>query len=252
MKKTLLTAATCSSLVLALTLNLHAVEWRTDFEKVSEEAEKSHRYMLLDFSGSDWCGWCIRLDDEVFSESAFDAYAEENLICVLLDFPRRKRLDSLTAEQNKALAAKYGVKGFPTVVILAPDGGLVARTGYQKGGAEAYVEHLKSFIDPHREKNGVPKPVSGSLQKTGLRRLSPTELRKRTVQSLPMDESREVRTWTAASGSTVEASLLAERGHMVILKKEDGTQVKIPKSRLSDGDLAYIAKLREQALSGAE
>ncbi len=126
--------------------SLAATGWEDDFAKAVERAASENKYVLVDFSGSDWCGWCIKLDEEVFSKPAFKNYAKENLVLVLLDFPRRKELPKKTREQNEALLKKYNVRGFPTVLILNPKGEEVARTGYKPGGAEAYVEHLKKLI----------------------------------------------------------------------------------------------------------
>jgi protein disulfide-isomerase len=120
--------------------------WETDFEAASLQAKKAGKQMLLNFTGSDWCGWCIRLDKEVFSQAEFKAYAKDALILVELDFPRGKELDASTKAQNEALAQKYEIRGFPTILILSPEGELVGKTGYQRGGAAEYVEHLKELI----------------------------------------------------------------------------------------------------------
>ncbi|MBL7115166.1 MAG: thioredoxin family protein, partial [Kiritimatiellae bacterium] len=72
--------------------------WETDFEDASATAKASNRYIMLDFSGSDWCGWCVRLDNEVFSRKAFKNYAKDNLVCVLIDFPRGKQLKKALKE----------------------------------------------------------------------------------------------------------------------------------------------------------
>jgi thioredoxin-related protein len=124
--------------------------WLTDFEAAKKAAEKADRLILADFSGSDWCGWCIKLDKEVFSQEAFKAYAEKNLILFLADFPSRKEIPAETKKQNEALARTYGVKGFPTVLLLDADGDVVAKTGYRRGGPDAYVEHLKELIQDSR------------------------------------------------------------------------------------------------------
>ena len=122
-------------------------DWITDFGKAQIQAETEGKHLLIDFSGSDWCGWCIKLDKEVFSQEAFKEYASENLILVLADFPRDKTKQSAEVQkQNKNLAEKYNVGGFPTVFILSPDGKLVNKTGYQPGGPEAYVEYIKQAI----------------------------------------------------------------------------------------------------------
>ncbi len=130
--------------------SVYAKSWEDNYEKASAEAKKSGKYMLLDFSGSDWCGWCIKLDKEVFSQKAFKKFAEENLVLVLLDFPHQKPQSKKLEKQNKALAEQYGVKGFPTVILLDSEGKLVGRTGYKEGGPDPYVEHLKKMIEDHK------------------------------------------------------------------------------------------------------
>ncbi len=129
-----------------------ATNWETDFEKASATAKTSGKYMLLDFSGSDWCGWCIRLEKEVFSQDAFKDFAEENLVCVLVDFPRAKEQAEELKQQNLDLARKYGIKGYPTIIILSPDGKPVGKTGYLQGGPWEYSRHLKEIIEDYKEK----------------------------------------------------------------------------------------------------
>jgi thioredoxin-related protein len=137
--------------VALLAVNAHAAAgWETDFEKASAEAKKSGKYMLLDFTGSDWCGWCIKLDKEVWSQGEFKAYAKKNLVPVMLDFPRKKEQSEEEKAQNAKLAKKYSIRGYPTVILLSPEGEMVGKTGYQPGGAEAYVKHLEEFIAKHK------------------------------------------------------------------------------------------------------
>lgn len=121
--------------------------WMTDFEKAKAKAKAENKHMLIDFSGSDWCGWCVKLDKEVFSQKDFKAYATDNLVLVLADFPRDKSKQSAELQkQNAQMAEEFGVRGFPSVFILNPDGKAVAQTGYQDGGPEAYVAHIKKLI----------------------------------------------------------------------------------------------------------
>lgn len=120
--------------------------WVTDFEAAKKQAAEQKRPILADFSGSDWCGWCIRLDKEVFSQKAFQDYAATNLVLFLADFPARKPQPEPLVQQNKKLAAQYGIEGYPTVLLLDATGKELARTGYQRGGAEAYVEHVKGLL----------------------------------------------------------------------------------------------------------
>jgi len=121
--------------------------WETDFAKAKEKAKAENKHILIDFSGSDWCGWCIKLDKEVFSKDEFKAYAADNLVLMLADFPsdKSKQSDELQ-KQNDKLAKDFGVRGFPTVFILSPEGKTIAKTGYQAGGAAAYVEHIQKLI----------------------------------------------------------------------------------------------------------
>ena len=129
-----------------------AKDWETDFKKASSDARASGKYIMLDFSGSDWCGWCIKLEKEVFSQGAFKYFAEKELVCVLVDFPRKKKQTGEQKQQNRDLATKYGIRGYPTIIILSPDGELVGKSGYLRGGSKNYVLHLNEIIERHEAK----------------------------------------------------------------------------------------------------
>jgi len=120
--------------------------WLTNLEAAKKEAAVKQLPILVNVAGSDWCGWCIKLDSEVFSKREFKEYAKENLVLVLADFPSRKKQSDAIKQQNKTLAGKYGVQGFPTVLLLDANGKVLARTGYREGGAEKYVAHLKKAL----------------------------------------------------------------------------------------------------------
>ena len=120
--------------------------WLTDFEAAKKAASEKKLPILADFSGSDWCGWCIRLDKEVLSQKEFQDYAKQSLVLFLADFPRKKAQDAKLKEQNAALMKTYKVEGFPTVLLLDASGKVIATTGYEPGGAKAYVEHLKKLL----------------------------------------------------------------------------------------------------------
>ena len=120
--------------------------WLTDFEEAKKQAGEKNLPILADFSGSDWCGWCIKLDKEVFSKEEFKAYAKDNLVLFLADFPNRTKLPDDVKAQNEKLSKEYGIRGFPTVLLLDADGKVLERTGYQRGGPEAYVEHIKKLL----------------------------------------------------------------------------------------------------------
>jgi len=121
--------------------------WQTDFPAALEEAAKSDKLVLLDFTGSDWCGLCIKLDKETFSKPEFKEFAAKNLVTVELDFPNNKPQSADLKKQNEELQAKFGVDGFPTLVLLNSKGKEVARNvGYLPGGPAgliAWVEKAK-------------------------------------------------------------------------------------------------------------
>ncbi|MFZ4682266.1 MAG: thioredoxin family protein [Terrimicrobiaceae bacterium] len=119
--------------------------WSDDYEKSLARAKEEKKLTLLDFTGSDWCGWCIKLDNEVFSKSKFKSYAKDNLVLVELDFPRGKSQTKKLKEQNARLAAQYNIEGYPTVIVLNSDGKKVGELGYLEGGPEAFIAELEKL-----------------------------------------------------------------------------------------------------------
>lgn len=122
------------------------LNWEDNLETALQKAKTENKAVLVNFTGSDWCQWCIKLSDEVFSKSEFEDYAEENLILVRLDFPRSIEQSTETKAYNNQLAQKYGVQGFPTVLLFNSSGNLVKTTGYLPGGPVTYIDHLKSNL----------------------------------------------------------------------------------------------------------
>ena len=131
-------------------------QWYTDFAQAQKTAKAENRPLLLAFSGSDWCVWCQKLDREVFSQPVFQGYAQSRLVLFLADFPRRKTQKEVVEQQNTRLLEEYSVVGFPTVILLDPDGTIIAQTGYQAGGADAYVQHLAQLL---RSQKGIQPPT---------------------------------------------------------------------------------------------
>lgn len=120
--------------------------WKIDLDAALTEASDQNKHVLINFTGSDWCGWCIKLDKEVFEQAAFKQFADDELVLVKIDFPRRKKQSAELIAQNEKLLEKYGVRGFPTILLLSSEGELLAKTGYKAGGAEAYIKHIKDII----------------------------------------------------------------------------------------------------------
>lgn len=116
--------------------------WTTDFPAAKAEAAASDKDLLMDFTGSDWCGWCIKLKDEVFLTDEFKAVAPSDFVMVELDFPNAVPQTDAVKAQNAALASKYNIQGYPTIILADAKGKPYAQTGYQPGGPEAYLAHL--------------------------------------------------------------------------------------------------------------
>ena len=131
---------------LATSAGASAADWQTDYAKALQMAKSQNKQVLLDFSGSDWCGPCIELRKQVFSRPEFRAYADKNLILVEIDYPQRKKQSAELKKQNEKLSKHYGIdeKGFPTVVLLDPTGKVIREfTGYdgeKTAGLIAWIE----------------------------------------------------------------------------------------------------------------
>ena len=126
-------------------VNAAQLEWQTDAPKALAKAKAEKKMVMLDFTGSDWCGWCIKLNKEGFSQPAFVEYADKNLVAVEVDFPRKKALSAAQKQANAALARKYNVEGYPTIIVLNSDGKKIGELGYQPGGPKAFIAALEKL-----------------------------------------------------------------------------------------------------------
>jgi len=127
------------------TANL-AAEWKTDYEAGLKQARETHRPILLNFTGSDWCGWCMKLDREILATPEFKRYADEHLVLVKIDFPMHKSQPDAEKARNEELAARFHVQGFPTLVLLNPEAKPCGTLGYLRGGPGAFIDRLTSLI----------------------------------------------------------------------------------------------------------
>ena len=119
--------------------------WVTDYKKAQEDAKAGKKLMLLEFTGSDWCGWCMKLDKEVFSTPEFQNYASRNLILVKVNFPRRRPQTEALKKQNQQLAQKYDIQGFPTIIVLNGQGEKLGELGYMEGGPSPFLAKLETL-----------------------------------------------------------------------------------------------------------
>jgi protein disulfide-isomerase len=106
--------------------------WTENFTEAKARAATLKRPLLLDFTGSDWCGYCIKLDNEVFSKPEFKLLGDKTLVLVKVDFPHALPQTAAIKSQNQGLQATYGVRGLPTLVLLDSSGKEVTRwVGYR-------------------------------------------------------------------------------------------------------------------------
>lgn len=123
-----------------------SIKWYTNYNDAATTAKKENKPMLLFFTGSDWCGWCKKLHQEVFASPEFAQMVGNEFVFVDVDFPMNKKLPEDIAKINNGLKQKYGITGYPTVVILSSSGSFVAETGYRPGGGKAYAQYLQQLM----------------------------------------------------------------------------------------------------------
>ncbi|HWD20106.1 MAG TPA: thioredoxin fold domain-containing protein [Verrucomicrobiae bacterium] len=122
-----------------------------------EKAAQEKKLVLLDFTGSDWCGWCMKLDAEALGKPEFLDYASKYLVTLVVDFPQRRELAGDLKAANRAMKSKFGVSGFPTLVLLSPAGKVVWRQeGYVEGGPYGVI----APINRARMALGLPAPAT--------------------------------------------------------------------------------------------
>ena len=149
--------------VLLVTLSLNGfaqqqpLEWHTDVSKAIKISLETGKPLFFFFTGSDWCGWCKRLQKEVFFKSEFAIWANKNVVLVELDFPRRTKLSAELQKQNKGLQQMFGVRGYPTIWIVTPEiqeskvnFAKLGSQGYVAGGPSAWIAGANKIINPKK------------------------------------------------------------------------------------------------------
>jgi thioredoxin-related protein len=140
-------------------------QWLQNFSEAKAKAKAEKKDLLIDFTGSDWCIWCKRLDKEVFDQPEFKTGIEKGYILVKLDFPNDKKLVAEDIQkQNAQLQTEWSIQGFPSIFLADADGRPYAQTGYQAGGGAKYLEHLaeKQKAKTLRDENfGKAKDAKG-------------------------------------------------------------------------------------------
>ena len=135
------------ALVAAASVSLaSAGNFSTDFEAGKAQAKKENKFLLVKFTGSDWCPPCKMLEKEVFSQKDFKSGVEKDFVVVVLDFPKKKALPEAEKKANDAVAKEYKITGFPTVLRMDAGGKVFKKAGYQPGGVKPYLAMLKTSL----------------------------------------------------------------------------------------------------------
>jgi len=138
-------------IVILSILSISFINWHLNLDEAKQLAKKEHRHILLNFSGSDWCGPCIRMHKEIFESDVFKKMSDMDLVLLNADFPRTKKnqLSPKQQELNNAIADKYNSKGsFPLTVLLDENGKVLKEwDGFPKEKLDEFVDEIKSAID---------------------------------------------------------------------------------------------------------
>lgn len=150
MKRFLITVASLVTLSAAAMASESG--WLHDYEAAKKQAKEENKPILINFTGTDWCGWCIKIEKEVFSKEEFKNYAKENLVLMEVDFPRKKEQTEEVKAQNKVLDKEFKIEGYPTIFLIDAEGKKLSEDiGYREGGPQAYVDHLKKLLSEKKE-----------------------------------------------------------------------------------------------------
>lgn len=126
-----------------------SIAWTENYEEGVARAKKEHKPIFLFFTGSDWCPWCMRFEKEILKTAEFTHLLGRELIFIKADFPQNISQNATIEEQNEALKVHYGIKGFPTVILLDQNSNEIARMGYEKIGGKAYAEKVQKKLQDY-------------------------------------------------------------------------------------------------------
>ncbi len=158
-------------LLLGLNNSIAAPTWSTNLARAQAQARAEGKTVLINFTGSDWCGWCMKLRKDVFLKPAFAAYAETNLVLVEIDFPKRKPLPPEVQKANQQMAQQFQVEGFPTLVLLNSNGTRLSNVNYANGGTRTFLAEVEKILRPPSD---IPPMKPASKKVATPKRLQPS------------------------------------------------------------------------------
>lgn len=206
------------------------IPWVLDFNAAKAQAKEQNKHLLINFTGSDWCGWCKKLEGEVFHHKEFLDTATKKYVMVFLDFPNAQELKEKVVDPalNQKLSKDFGVAGFPTIMLTNADGHPYARTGYQQGGPAPYLTHLEEL----RAKNAAvealvkagPEKVTNEQLKAGFEVMAEQNLFAYPAYSWVLGKAKAVDT-DGSLGMKSEVERYEEEAELkALMPKQRGEQ----------------------------
>lgn len=229
--------------------------WSIDFEAAKKQAAAEKKDLLVDFTGSDWCGWCIKLNEEVFQKDEFKKGVKDKYVLVELDFPEDdSKLSEATKKQNGELQEKLGIDGFPTILLCDASGKPYAKTGYQEGGPEKYLTHLETL---QKHKATRDEAFAGAAKAEGVEKAKKLVAALKALEALEIPEAAITSSYAEFVPQIKAADPKDETGFV----KEIESKEKLVKFQMElnkfgetkdfEGALAYVNKvLKEDGFEG--
>lgn len=187
------------------TASSQTIHWYTNYDEASEVAKSKDLPILLFFTGSDWCTWCTKLEEEALHQSEFADLTSEKFVFVKLDFPMHHPLEPRAASQNQQLKKKYNISGFPSIVIVDEQGRRIGSTGYRQGGATRYASHLLQMVGSYAKHQSTIKDL-------GTTPISYDELKELYIKAKDLGQIKEAM-------SILESGLKSDRDNFFLLQK---------------------------------
>ncbi len=141
--------APCATSLIAQSDSVHnatGIHWATDYDAALQTAKTDNKPLFVFFTGSDWCSWCMRLKQEVLDTPEFIQKVQGKFVFVELDFPMNQSQPAQQVAQNEALKERFQIQGFPTIVLVRPDGTTIATMGYLAGGGSKYAQNVLDVL----------------------------------------------------------------------------------------------------------
>lgn len=177
--------------VACLPLSAGEIGWETNFETAVTKSTESGKAMIVLFTGSDWCAWCKKLENEVFEDDGFCTAVGDKFVFMKADFPMDGTQDEQLKVQNAVLQDQFHIEGFPTLVILDEKQQKIATAGYQAGGGGNYAKYLLKILNDYSS-------YKQSLNQVAKRRMSANELEALYRKSIELGQKDDINTILAA------------------------------------------------------